>query len=179
MSVPINDLCVNAIELSSLPADVYVNTTEATDDPTEESLGGCGSGFGYNGVWYKFIVPQKWHRILYNNIDPLSLGQVVTVLGGNCASLSFIDCVSFGGYNTLDVNEGDVLYFLLTSYNSGGFINFHFSLERASPYGQVCCEVFCNSTPPVIGSGIYKLVPSKTNDTLYTIAPSTIDVKIP
>ncbi len=142
MSVPVNDLCVNALAITSLPFAAVVNTTEATDDPGLD----CGNGNGYNGVWYKWTAPAGQHRIGVICNDPDFLGQVVTMFSGTCGALVYKLCADydFPAPGSLDdVTPGETYYFLLTSIEPGGFSAFSWGLIDPPPTGQFCLTVSC------------------------------------
>ncbi len=151
MAVPVNDLCVNAIDIdpTSLPLTIVVDTTEATDDPGDDCFGN-----GYNGVWYKITIPSDWHRLTITSNDPDDLGQVITMLGGVCGAFTdTFDCIAYDSESTDDVTPGVTYYFLLTSADPGGLAAFSWSLSRAQPSGDVCVDVDCSvplevSCPP-------------------------------
>lgn len=89
-----------------------------------------------------------------------------------------------GRWTYYNVSNGSILKgpFQLPLFNvtGNGPIESHpFAPSNSCPILFVTETIFVSSTPPVVGSGVYKMIPGKTHDTLYTTIPTTTDVKIP
>jgi hypothetical protein len=152
-----NYTCATAIEITSLPFEVTIDTTAAPDGTEHDDDGGCGDGSGgsYNAVWYTYLQPAHMTRITTKMTDSTSQA-VLTLLQGSCGSLNWDSCESNHGTPAgrtrthTGLNEGERVFFMLTSYDDGGFPALTFRVEAPPVTGQFCTDIACASHPPPV-----------------------------
>jgi hypothetical protein len=102
---PVNDLCANAISLTSNPT--CVTTAGTTLGATNSGLVGslCG-GFVANpddDVWYSFVASSTAHDIILTPTSPLNAVLELRTAGCNGGLLQCVDGAGIGGTETLSL----------------------------------------------------------------------------
>jgi hypothetical protein len=152
---PTNDICLNAITLTSGVTNVVTNIFYATeiDDPTTNCAGNI-----YRGVWYT-VKPPAGARFTVSTCGS-DYDTVLTVYTNTCGSLSNIFCNNDNGPacsgNNASVNLTDVggqTYYILASAN-GPSINFptaNTTLRVLATIGAPANDVCSNAIPLTAG----------------------------
>lgn len=164
--------CGDAQNVSPLPFDKTFDTRAANHQSGFDSV--CGSGNGYNGAWF-YRIGSGSVRLRITVSSPEG-NALVTVLTGTCGGTGDVQpglipvnvCIK-EGVTTFIQEPGIKYYFLLTTSIPGGSAALRFQVEEAGATGQFCTSLQCSHIPL---SGIYKLVPGKTHDTVYAIIDS-------
>lgn len=165
--------CGDAKNVFPLTFDKTFDTRTANHQSGFDSV--CGSGNGYNGIWFYRIGSGSVRLRL--TVDSPEGNALVTVLTGTCANqggdnqpgLIPINVCVKEGVTTFIQEPGIKYFFLLTTSIPSGSAALHFKIEEAGATGQFCVAFQCSHIPL---SGIYKLVPGKTHDTVYAIIDS-------
>lgn len=159
--------CLDAQNVFPLTFDHIFDTRSANHQSGFD--GSCGSGNGYNGIWL-YRIGSGFTRLKLT-VDSPEGNALVTVLVGTCSGdsdnqpgLVLANVCVKEGIVTFIQEPGIKYYFLLTTSIPGGSSALHFRVEEAGPAGQFCATLLCSGIPL---SGLYKLIPGKTHDTVY------------
>ncbi len=134
-SPPINDICVDAIELIIPVSDDFVSAEISTGNAVDEgiSTGTCGIGMA-SDVWYKFIPTQNYYKVeLFlpgfinrSSGNRMTCETVLELRHGSCIGTEIacfgVDC--YQGIDYIERNDfviGDSYYIRI--YNSDNSIN--------------------------------------------------------
>lgn len=115
-----NDTIENAVEINDLPADLWVDTSEATVSEEEGHLRCNGVSSGHT-VWYRFTAQRDTRLVAHvggNDVDP-----VATVVTGEPGALTVAACNDDGHeldnlWSTVewDAAAGETYYLMVGSY---------------------------------------------------------------
>ncbi len=117
---PVNDLCSNAITLTSSTSCNNVTGTTNYASFTIGTVAGCASSVKFD-VWYSFTAQTANPTITLNNIEAnlLALNPRIQVFSGSCGSLTSIGCSSTTAYTApLGLTVGNT-YFVRIYATSG------------------------------------------------------------
>lgn len=118
---PINDVCVNSIDMGSLPYTASGTTQAATSEIGLTTVL-CGAEPNANGVWYSYTSPID--QVITSTVNA---GQVLRIYSGDCTSLVCLNEISTSKISL----PRQVL--CITSW----LVNNHLVLDRHLLYRQV------------------------------------------
>lgn len=115
---PPNDNKANAAAVTAIPTDVQVDTTNATNEPTEPD--DCGTSVGHT-VWYRVTVPTDTKVVL--STDGSNFDTVLSVYEENSGSEFWIGCNDDSGANSIGTSQMSFNAYSGSSYlvQVGGF----------------------------------------------------------
>jgi len=167
----VNDVCVNSIDMGSLPYTASGTTQAATTD-TEVTTLLCGADATANGVWYSYTSPID--QIITSNVNA---GQVIRIYSGTCTSLVCLNEIS----STQDFfsEAGSTYYFLVSkeSFSIGSAFTISASAYSV-PSNDDCLDAITVDALPFDVSGSTKGATPDFNDSdvngvWYTYIPTT------
>jgi len=92
---PVNDECVNAIQISDFPAVINGTTDGATVD--------CPGGLDWNAVWYKFDAPYAQNTVNLNFCDnAVTLSPIGVILYPDCPVDAYACTTTYILYSSID-----------------------------------------------------------------------------
>lgn len=155
VSAPANDDCLNATTLTSGSTCQYVpGFINNPTNPTATAPACSGIPNTNDDVWYRFVAPTTIDTIRVQSVFPMD--AVVQLFGGNCSSLSLLQCVNntgSGGTETLvatGLTIGQTYYVRVFDLNGGGgtaTYNFNICLIARSPTDCAGAIQLCSSAP--------------------------------
>ena len=157
---PSNDMCTNAIELTT-GTTVSGSTTDATFD----GVGTCGSSNTAPGVWYSFV-PTEQVLASVSTCGFFDYDTKISVFSGTCGSLSCVDgnddyC---GLLSRVDfIADAGVRYFVLVHGFSSSKGNFELTLSTL-PARIVLGSDECQSAVALSAGSVYGTTNGATFD---------------
>lgn len=175
---PANDECVGATVIGSIPFTDNVDTTTATSNPADPSLGCNGSGAQTDGntVWYVWTPAEDIEVNISTDGSTEPGGNPLDtahgVFTGTCAALTQVACVDVGLTDNLffEATGGETYYLKFGEFLDGvGGGNLVVTVDLPPPPEQIILE----STRDGFSAPIRTLVSSRPT----TLAPDEIQVE--